>query len=143
MLTWSRIFGNNRVSLANILQVLLCFLSQMDLIRSEDATKQVKQKSVVAKLEVQKVLVHYKKANIDTKHELKMAQDIQKFIDSYWNVRKSNNKISVEKFQKKLHQTMPFWKQRTLLIMKKEMHSQKKVSYKGLELLKMLSFLKA
>ena len=111
--------------LPTYLQVLLCFLSQMSFLRSQDASNQVKQKTTVAKIVVEKVLVHYKRANIETKHVSKMVQDVQKLHNSYLTVRKSNRQNSIQSFQSKLHNTMPFWKRNTLTTMKAKINSQR------------------
>ena len=49
-------------------QVLLSYMATMEKMRSQDPTKNSKLTNVVLNTVYQKVLVHYKKANIPTKH---------------------------------------------------------------------------
>ena len=84
-------------------------MATMKKMRSEDPTKNRKLTNVVTNTVYQKVLVHYEKANILTKHYTKCIQDILKINNEYKLVNKSKISKRIDEFRKKLKKTMPFW----------------------------------
>ena len=98
-------------------QVLLCYISNLEKARAEDTSKKCKLKHLVAKVVVEKVLVHYKKAGIKTKQEQTMLANIRSLHDEFLRLQKAYHVPSVTKYKAKLGLTMPFWPNNILNIM--------------------------
>jgi hypothetical protein len=81
-------------------QVLMCYLSFSNDLRTQDSTRQNKISRSAAKQIVDEVMPPYEKAGIRTVQDHKMAEKIESLFKEYEKVRKINNDRKVAKSQK-------------------------------------------
>ena len=95
-------------------QVLFCFLSNFEKLKSEDHIHNQSLKRSCANFVVDKVLHHYRKARIPTQYEHKMTEKIIDFHSTYCSLfkikpEKRPESQKIKEFHSKLETTMPFW----------------------------------
>ena len=103
-------------------QVLLCYLANKEKYKLKYGMT-AKIQRPVSKIVVNEVIVHYKKAHIANISLTKMCEKVESLVDDYRNVCKAYNYTMVEKFKKKLNQTMPFWPRDLLTKMEAKLNS--------------------
>ena len=104
-------------------QVLLSYTSNMNKLRSEDASNKQKLKGVVSNIVAQQVLRHYQKAGIASKPLKVIKDDVQKVQIEYEQINKKKNPTRISEFRQKLRKTIPFWKKNTINHMKSSLSS--------------------
>ena len=104
-------------------QVLLSYMSNMNKIRSENASNKQKLKGVVSNIEAQQVLRHYQKAGIASKPLKVIKDDVQKVQIEYEQINKKKNPTRISEFRQELRKTIPFWKKNTIKHMKSSLSS--------------------
>ena len=109
-------------------QVLLCYMSNMDKFRADDAYKNMKLSRVVSKVVIDRVIIHYQKAVIATKQHHKMAEGIEKIQSEFVKMQENMTLNRIQEFRQKLNKTMPFWTRNTI----NEMGTSLQSSYKSL-----------
>ena len=108
------------------LQVLLCYLSNVDKLRQEDDSKQQKLDRIAASMTVKQVLPHYSKSRVPMVQEHKMVEKVIALHKEFANLRKLNpekreGNPNIKKFNEKLVTTLPFWPRNALDKMEKNM----------------------
>ena len=93
-------------------QVLLCYMALMDRERAVDTNSKLERP--VANMIISKVMVHYNKANIETKGQNQMAAEIIKLNKRYQNICKKMNPRAIEQFRADIKQTMQFYMRNTM-----------------------------
>ena len=104
-------------------QVLLSYMSNMNKIRSENASNKQKLKGVVSNIVAQQVLRHYQKAGIASKPLKVIKDDVQKVQIEYEQINKKKNPKRISEFRQKLRKTIPLWKKNTINDMKSSLSS--------------------
>ena len=96
-------------------QVHFCYLSNLEILKENDESKQQSLERPCAKLVLKEVLYHYTKACIPTQeYEHKMEEKIINFHLEYCSLfqikpGKRSESQKIKDFQAKLKLTMPFW----------------------------------